>query len=149
MLAIQGDETSVQSREIAERLGLPPQFLAKILRRLTATGLVESRRGRSGGFRLGREPSAISLLDVVSPFEEPQTKIACLMGQENCTDQDACPLHKPLVEFRTRFYDLLENTTLEDVADRAVRSPDDAQVQMSVSESNQALHDVERTLGGS
>ena len=149
LLAIRGEETPVQSREIAERLGLPPQFLSKILRRLTATGLVASQRGRSGGFRLVREPGAISLLDVVMPFEEPRTRVACLLGQEYCTDQDACPLHQPLVEFRTKFYDLLESTTLEDVADRAVRSSDHAVGQVSGPAPTEAHADVKRTLGGS
>jgi Rrf2 family protein len=149
LLAIHGEETSLQSREIADRLGLPPQFLTKILRRLTTTGLVASQRGRSGGFRLGREPGAISLLDVVTPFEEPHTRVACLLGQEYCSDEDACPLHAPLLEFRTKFYDLLETTTLEDVAYRAVRhstNGDETTVEYDAGRTEAA---VERTFGGS
>jgi Rrf2 family protein len=149
LLAIHGDETSLHSREIADRLGLPPQFLTKILRRLTPTGLVASQRGRSGGFRLGREPGAISLLDVVTPFEEPHSKVACLLGQEYCSDQDACPLHKPLVEFRTKFYDLLETTTLEDVAHRAVRTPTNGDSATDDTGRTEAQSNLERTFGGS
>ncbi len=111
----------MHSRAIAERLDLPPQFLTKILRRLTTTGLVASQRGRAGGFRLGRAPGAISLLEVVMPFEEPRTEVACLLGQSFCTDQADCPLHEPYVAIRTAFYDLLEQTTLADVAGRASR----------------------------
>jgi len=44
-----------------------------------------------------------------------------LLGQAYCSDEDACPLHRPLTEIRTRFFDLLEGTTLADVAVRAVR----------------------------
>ena len=65
LLAVRGDGTPVQSREIAEALDLPPQFLTKILRRLTTTDLVTSHRGRSGGFRLNQAPEEISLLAVV------------------------------------------------------------------------------------
>jgi Rrf2 family protein len=111
----------MHSREIADRLDLPPQFLTKILRRLTATGLVASQRGRAGGFRLDRAPGAISLLEVVMPFEEPRTEVACLLGQAFCSDQADCPLHEPYTAVRAAFYDLLENTTLADVASRAVR----------------------------
>jgi Rrf2 family protein len=121
LLAVGGEHQSLQSREIAARLDLPPQFLTKILRRLTTTGLVSSQRGRAGGFRLGRSPRAISLLEVVTPFEEAQTDVVCLLGQAYCSDEDACPLHRPLTEIRARFFDLLESTTLADVADRAVR----------------------------
>lgn len=111
----------MHSREIAERLGLPPQFLTKILRRLTTTGLVISQRGRAGGFRLHRAPGSISLLEVVMPFEEPRTEVACMLGQSFCSDQVDCPLHQPFVAIRTAFYDLLEQTTLADVAGRATR----------------------------
>jgi Rrf2 family protein len=122
LLAVSGENQSLQCREIAARLDLPPQFLTKILRRLTATGVVASQRGRAGGFRLGRPPQDISLLDVVLPFEEPRTEVACLLGQAYCSDEDACPLHRPLTEVRTRFLDLLESTSLADVAARAVRT---------------------------
>ena len=64
---------------IAEALGLPPQFLTKILRRLTATGLVASQRGRSGGFRLSKAAESIALLDVVMPFEEPRAELDCAL----------------------------------------------------------------------
>jgi Rrf2 family protein len=121
LLASAGENQSLQSREIAARLGLPPQFLTKILRRLTATGLVTSQRGRSGGFRLGRPPQQISLLEVVMPFEEARTEVTCVLGQAYCSDEDACPLHRPLTEIRSRFLDVLEATTLAAVAERAIR----------------------------
>jgi Rrf2 family protein len=123
MLALQKDLKSLQAREIASELGLPPDFLTKILRRLTATDLVLSQRGRTGGFRLGRAPEEISLLDIVAPFEDHETGIQCLLGQAFCTDQQACPLHAEWVDIRVRFLDLLERTALADVAARAVRGP--------------------------
>ena len=120
-LARCGEDEWLQSREIAAELDLPPQFLTKILRRLTETGLVTSQRGRSGGFRLNRDPGDISLLAIVVPFEPPQSGVRCLLGQEHCTDQDACPVHARWVTIRSSFFDLLENTTLADVAERAIR----------------------------
>jgi len=122
-LARNGEDEWLQSREIATELGLPPQFLTKILRRLTETGLVVSQRGRTGGFRLNRAPSDVSLLAIVMPFEPPQSGIRCLLGQEHCTDKTACPVHEPWVTIRRSFYDLLEHTTLADVAERATRGP--------------------------
>ena len=122
MLALERDGRSLQAREVAAELGLPPDFLTKILRRLTATGLVTSQRGRTGGFRLGRRPEEISLLDIVAPFEGHETGVECLLGQAFCSDHEACPLHVEWVEIRVRFLDLLERTRLADVAERAVRS---------------------------
>ena len=112
LLAVRHDDGALQSREIAADLGLPPQFLTKILRRLTSTGLVSSQRGRSGGFRLNRPPDRISLIELVIPFEPQWTGVACLLGQAYCSDQAACPIHDEWVGIRKAMYDLLERTTL-------------------------------------
>ncbi|MCP4902266.1 MAG: Rrf2 family transcriptional regulator [bacterium] len=123
LLADRGEDACLHSREIATELNLPPQFLTKILRRLTATNLVTSQRGRSGGFRLNRPASEISLLAVVSPFEPTNDGFECLLGQVNCTDHEACPLHGSWIEIRASLHDLLKRTTLADVAGRAIRTP--------------------------
>jgi Rrf2 family protein len=138
----------MHSKEIADRLGLPPQFLTKILRRLTATGLVTSQRGRAGGFRLDRPPGAISLLEVVMPFEEPRTEITCLLGQAFCSDHEDCPLHEPYLAIRTAFYDLLENTTLADVAVRAIRRPAPSVSRDPAESQSSAATEPRSTIGG-
>ena len=86
------DEWSL-NREIATELSLPPQFLTKILRVLTAKGVLISQRGRSGGFRLARPADQITLLDVVDPFDHLSDRQTCLLGQATCSDENACPLH--------------------------------------------------------
>lgn len=123
LLSLQAEGNCLHCKDIATELGLPPDFLTKILRRLTATELVSSQRGRSGGFRLERTPDRISLLDIVTPFESTFTGIECLIGQAYCSDREACPLHRDWVAIRQQFYDLLERTALADVAERAIRGP--------------------------
>ena len=122
LLAIREGDDALHSAEIADELGLPPQFLTKILRRLTATDLVTSQRGRTGGFRLNRSADEISLLAVVRPFQDGLMGVECLLGQTNCSDSDACPLHDQLTGIRRSFHDLLAHTTLADIAQRAVRN---------------------------
>ena len=123
LLAVRQGNGALQSREIAADLDLPPEFLTKILRRLTATGLVTSQRGRSGGFRLNRPADEISLLELVLPFEQRWDGVECILGQAYCTDQSACPIHAEWVGIRKSMFDLLERTTLADIAERAVRTP--------------------------
>jgi Rrf2 family protein len=124
LLAVRRGSDSLHSREIADELGLPPEFLTKILRRLTTTDIVSSQRGRAGGFRLNRDPGSIALLDVVMPFENQLTGVECILGQAFCSDREACPVHEQWVAIRRSFYDLLERTTLADVAERAIRQPE-------------------------
>ncbi len=59
----------VRSREIAERHGVPHRFLVQILLQLKAAGLVSSRRGVTGGYRLTRPPGEVSLGQVMSAIE--------------------------------------------------------------------------------
>ena len=53
------------ARAIADDHEIPPQFLVQILQQLRAAGMISSTRGSSGGFRLERDPSAISVADVI------------------------------------------------------------------------------------
>jgi len=122
LLALREGDRALHSAEIADELDLPPQFLSKILRRLKATDLVTSQRGRAGGFRLNHSAEEISLLAVVQPFQDGLPGVECLLGQANCTDSDTCPLHDRLTGIRQSFHDLLAGTTLADIAQRAVRT---------------------------
>jgi len=59
----------VQGRLIAERHGIPAAFLVQILQRLKQAGLINSTRGKSGGYILARSPKYISLTDVLDIIE--------------------------------------------------------------------------------
>jgi Rrf2 family protein len=121
LLALKDEGEPMQAREIANELGLPPDFLTKILRRLTTTEILSSQRGRSGGFRLTRPAEEISLLAVVMPFEAQASGMECLLGSTGCDDEASCPMHEPWFKIRTSLYDLLEQTSLADVAPRVLR----------------------------
>lgn len=67
----QRTDAPVQVHLIAESTGLPIEYLRKILQRMTRARLIQSERGRRGGFRMTRDPSSITLLDVVEAIEGP------------------------------------------------------------------------------
>lgn len=94
-------ETHILSRDIAEALSLPPQFLSKILRVLVEERLLTSRRGKTGGFRLASAAARISLIEIVDPFDRLTDRRRCLLGQDDCNDECACALHhewRPIAE---------------------------------------------------
>lgn len=109
----------VLNREIAEELDLPPQFLTKILGVLAREGLLDSQRGRAGGFRLAGDPRRIRLLQIVEPFDALASKEECLLGQKVCSSSNPCPLHDAWRSIREDFRDLFRRTTLDEI----VRSP--------------------------
>src|SRR5205823_12267453 len=65
------DEPPVRIREIAEAHGIPERYLVQILLQLKGAGLVASTRGASGGYRLARPASSISLGEILTAIDGP------------------------------------------------------------------------------
>jgi Rrf2 family transcriptional regulator, iron-sulfur cluster assembly transcription factor len=111
--------STARAEEIAQAEKLPPPVLSKILQELARRGLLKSRRGPGGGFRLARRPELITLRDVVAAVDGLDQFLECAVGLERCSDDSPCPLHDRWKHVRARFLEYLETTTLEDMA-RAV-----------------------------
>jgi Rrf2 family iron-sulfur cluster assembly transcriptional regulator len=102
-------------RTIADATGVPPSFLGKVLQTLVAEGLLESRRGRGGGFRLARDPRLITLLDVVEPFDHFRSEPRCLLDRPSCSHAAPCSLHAQWRPVRDTLVQALHDTTVADV----------------------------------
>lgn len=105
----------VQVRRIAERHGIPATFLVQILHELRRAGLVASTRGASGGYRLNRPPSEITLADVVDAFESAEEPAECAAADSPWGPAllDVC------CELARARRERLQSLTLADLADRA------------------------------
>ncbi|MGD0836851.1 MAG: Rrf2 family transcriptional regulator [Polyangia bacterium] len=77
--------------EIARAVGAPDLFVAKILQRLVKANVLVSVRGIHGGFSLAREPSAISLLDVVVASQQSLALRPCVLNPKCCSQSEVCP----------------------------------------------------------
>ncbi|TET37589.1 MAG: Rrf2 family transcriptional regulator [Planctomycetota bacterium] len=115
-LASEDDQPWMLNHEIAKNLGLPPHFLARILRKLTTEKILKSQRGRSGGFRLARPADEINLLEIVEPIDRVTQREACLLGHTYCTLEVPCPLHNTWQRIMADFVNLLEGTTLAELS---------------------------------
>ncbi len=120
-LAAQADTGPVRADDIAEALGVPRNYLSKILHALARNGLLVSTRGPHGGFVLARAPSDIPLREVIAPFDDITDQSGCLLGRDRCSDADPCPAHGAWKEISQRLRAFLTETTLAqlpgDVAD--------------------------------
>ena len=76
-LARREDEQPVPLAALAEDETLPLSYLEHLAAKLRAAGLVSSQRGAHGGYRLGRPPSEIQMLEVVEVLEGPITPMEC------------------------------------------------------------------------
>ncbi len=120
-LARRPKQTSAQGLEIAREEKLPAPVLGKILQELVRKGLLESRRGPGGGFRLARRAALITLRDVVAAIDGLDQFLECAVGLERCADDAPCPLHDTWKGLRTQMLHYLETTTLEEMAQAVVR----------------------------
>ena len=88
-LAAQPEERVVGRAEIESRQHIPRSFLAKILRRLVAAGLLESVSGVHGGFRLSRPPATVTIRQIYEAVEGELALIDCLRG-DVCSFDPIC-----------------------------------------------------------
>jgi Rrf2 family protein len=109
------DGRPVRAHEVAEALSLPSNYLAKILQALARSGILESERGRHGGFRLARDPSEVKLIDVVEGFDDLGRERQCLLGRGLCKEVGGCPAHKEWREASAPAFRFFETRTLADL----------------------------------
>jgi Rrf2 family protein len=80
------------AKVLAEIHGVPKEYLAKALQALSLAGLVEGSLGPTGGYRLKREPSQITFLDVVEAVEGKASTFVCteIRGNNPCLEANYC-----------------------------------------------------------
>lgn len=94
-LARAGKGQRVATGDVADAQHIPPSFLAKIVSQLSIAGLLHTSRGARGGIMLARDPSQITLLDVVEAIDGPIRLNECVTGEGICVFEETCPI-KPV-----------------------------------------------------
>ncbi|HRQ89398.1 MAG TPA: Rrf2 family transcriptional regulator [Bacteroidia bacterium] len=101
--------------EVSATYRISENHLVKIIHKLGKLGFVDTKRGRSGGFQLSREPSAINLGEVVRATES-LSLVECLGADGgHCPIVRVCQLRSVIVEAREAFLEVFDRRTLEDM----------------------------------
>ena len=115
-LAAAPEGTPVKGERLATSQSIPLRFLENILLQLRHAGIVESRRGADGGYKLARPAGEITLADVIRAIDGP---LAGVSGQRPETldfKGRSEPLREVWVAVRASLRSVLEEVTLADVA---------------------------------
>ena len=83
---------------LAKEIDAPSNYLGKLLQSMAREGLVQSRKGARGGFRLARDPEKISLRDVLEPIDHVSRWNGCFLGLPVCSDDAPCGVHERWAE---------------------------------------------------
>ncbi|MBX3748600.1 MAG: Rrf2 family transcriptional regulator [Opitutaceae bacterium] len=115
----------VQAAELAENEQLPVKFLEQILQQLKDAKLVESHRGKFGGYRLAMPARQITIGSVVRLIDGPLAPIGCVSqtAYEKCTcpDETHCGLRMLMLDVRNAIAGILDRYTLADVVEVTLR----------------------------
>lgn len=117
-LATHQNGRQIPAAVMAKELGIPANYLAKVLQRLAREGIVESTRGARGGYRLAGDPETVSVADAVAPFQELRSTERCLLGG-TCDPDNPCSAHHRRSAWNAAALDILERTTLADLVSGA------------------------------
>jgi Rrf2 family protein len=123
-LAAAGPNGALTAHAIAEAQQMPLRFLLNILADLRRVGLVDSRRGPRGGWWLSKPAEAITVADVVRAVDGPLVEVADTRPGQTANDDDTAASVSDLwVEVRSGIRDILEKTTIADLADGRTPNP--------------------------
>ncbi|MDA8923442.1 Rrf2 family transcriptional regulator [Flavobacteriaceae bacterium] len=113
----QEDDRSIFSTEIAEKENIPQKFLETILRELRNFQILQSRRGKTGGYRLIKQPNEIKLTDLMRMMDGPIALLPCVSlnyyaSCEECNEK-TCTIKPVFEKVRDQTLSILGNTTIE------------------------------------
>jgi FeS assembly SUF system regulator len=108
---------------LAERAGLEMPTVAKVLKPLAQAGLVEGFRGASGGYRLARDASEMTLVDIVEAMEGPLGMTECSVHAGACGIESSCGVRANWHRINDVVADALRNVTLSQMLEGTTPAP--------------------------
>ncbi|MEI6866292.1 Rrf2 family transcriptional regulator [Flavicella sp.] len=116
-LANRKENCPVQISEIAKSENISHKFLESILLTLRKSGFLGSKKGKGGGYYLLKTPEEIFMTDVIRCLEGPIAMVPCVSLNfyekcDDCPDENACSVHKLMIQVRDSTLQVLRNTTL-------------------------------------
>ena len=122
VLGLNYDQSVVQIQTISKLQNIPKRFLEQILNELRSAGIVESRRGVAGGYRLRLPPDKVTLAEVIRHIEGPLAPVSCVSERfyERCTcpDESNCGIRSVMKDVREAIVKILESVTLAQLCER-------------------------------
>ncbi len=111
-----GDSSSLfHAKHISEELDISYKFLSKIMNELVKAEFIISLRGRDGGYKLAKDASSISIMEIVNLFNDFNHKEECLLGIGKCDGANPCATHAKWVRPKSLLEEMFESTTLQNL----------------------------------
>ena len=123
VLGLNNEQPVVRIQTISEQQNIPKRFLEQILNDLKSAGMVQSKRGVAGGYRLAMRPEDITLASVVRHIEGALAPVGCVSERFyekcSCPDESRCAIRSVMKEVRDAIVRIAERVTVAELCDRA------------------------------
>ncbi|HLQ76891.1 MAG TPA: Rrf2 family transcriptional regulator [Terriglobia bacterium] len=118
--------------DMASSEKIPHKFLELILLDLKRKGILQSKKGKGGGYHLSRLPALISVGEVVRVLDGTLALLPCVSQTnyrrcDECVDETTCGIRLVMKDVRDRTSEILDGTSLEDLAQRSNRMAESSQ----------------------
>jgi Rrf2 family transcriptional regulator, iron-sulfur cluster assembly transcription factor len=115
-LALSQSEKRVLLPDLAAATEAPESFLSKILQALSRAGLIDSKRGHSGGFQISNRGRRASMREVIEAIDGPIMLNVCLVSGKSCPRKAKCPAHPVWERAQTAMLDVLSRASIASMA---------------------------------
>jgi len=125
VLGLNYDQPLVRIQTISEQQNIPKRFLEQILNDLRSAGVVQSKRGVGGGYRLARRPEEIMLAAVIRHIEGALAPVSCVSESFyekcSCPDESRCAIRSVMKEVREAVVKIVGRVTVAEMCERSRR----------------------------
>jgi Rrf2 family protein len=104
--------------EIAKEIETPQFYMAKILQRLAKQGLVQSAKGKGGGFYFDKDKPDLPLKEVIQFTEGTEFFNSCAFGLKKCSDDNPCPMHERYALIRESISQMVTQESIQSFANK-------------------------------
>jgi Rrf2 family protein len=123
VLGLNHGRAVVRIQSISDQQNIPKRFLEQILNDLKSAGVVESKRGVAGGYRLARRPEEINLATAVRHIEGALAPVSCVSERFyekcSCPDESRCAIRSVMKEVREAVVRIMERVTVAELCARS------------------------------
>jgi Rrf2 family transcriptional regulator, iron-sulfur cluster assembly transcription factor len=108
-------KNKINAKEISTELDIPQHYLGKILQRLVNGNYILSFKGPKGGFYLNKNKTNTNLLEIIKTIDGKEFMSKCSLGFESCSDENPCPVHYFVKEYKGNLLDKLQSVKIIDL----------------------------------
>ncbi|NOZ34670.1 MAG: Rrf2 family transcriptional regulator [Chlorobi bacterium] len=104
------------AKNLVEKLHISDKYLRRLMTDLSKAELIYSKQGRNGGYFFAKSTDKITVAQIIDTVEGMDKYTGCIMGFDECSDENPCVMHSVWVKTRNTLLKTFETTTLAKLA---------------------------------